>query len=282
MEEAHRRHEADAVRGAASACAQLGDCADGLHAATFARSRCARRARRRAGAAAGPRRPIACRCARDGVLVAARDRAGQRRARARARPSSRRCVRTSGASRRARLGRLEAGAGGDLLGRCLERDQEVRGDRGGGVVGGAVVVGELERRPCRALARARAPARAPRGWSPAMAQPRPRRSRRPRRRRRSGADGGRRPGRRRACERGERGGAARVAHERPRSATVAAAAAISASGTQSRIASPVRHLAAPGGPVDVRVPRPRSAGGRAPCRGGRCRPRPRVGGCFRS
>ena len=44
------------------------------------------------------------------------------------------------------LVRLQARAGGDPLGRRLERDQEVGGHRRGGVVGGAALVVDLERR----------------------------------------------------------------------------------------------------------------------------------------
>ena len=51
-------------------------------------------------------------------------------------------ARTSGTSAAA----VDAGARGEPLGGGLERDEEVRGDRGGGVVGGAVLVGDVDRR----------------------------------------------------------------------------------------------------------------------------------------
>ena len=65
-----------------------------------------------------------------------------KRIRLRAPPSSRRVRRTSGASSsrpRPRPSPIQ-----QLCSRLLERDQEVGGDRGGGVVGGARVLGHLE------------------------------------------------------------------------------------------------------------------------------------------
>ena len=87
------------------------------------------RRRRRAGAPPSPRR---------------RGRPGRSApARARAPPSSRRSR-----GRAAPAARLDAGGRGQALGGGLQRDEEVRGDRGGGVVGGAVLVGDLDGAPC--------------------------------------------------------------------------------------------------------------------------------------
>ena len=144
---------------------------------------------------------------------------------------------------------LEADGGADPLGRRLQRDQEVRGDRGGGVVGGAVRARRSRPGACRARGRdrRRAPGRA-------GCCRRPRR----RRRRKLGALGGDRHQRmqREGLVRRER----RPVRWRPSSgrragpgAMCAAAAAISASGTHSRTASaPCRRRAPrPSGPSDV-------------------------------
>ncbi len=75
-------------------------------------------------------------------------------------------LRTSGASR-SRAGRAPGRRRRPSLGGGLQRDQEVRGDRGGGVVGGAAVVGDLERAACPGSGPARV-AGVERGadWSP--------------------------------------------------------------------------------------------------------------------
>ena len=89
-----------------------------------------------------------------------------------------------GAHQRREQRAVDARGGGEPLRRALERDEEVRGDRGRRVVGGAVVVGDRAWRACRAARPARAPRRAPAAWS--------RRRRRPRRRtpaRRAARDG---------------------------------------------------------------------------------------------
>ena len=103
--------------------------------------------------------------------------------------------RSSGQQQRARLARLEAGAGGEPLGRRLERDQEVRGDRCRRVVGGAALVVDLERHHAEPRA---SPAAKPSasGWSRRWRSPR-RRTRPGRGRRRTSAAGAARTLRRR-------------------------------------------------------------------------------------
>ena len=110
--------------------------------------------REQLGRALGDRVALAC----DRRLVAARDRAGEGALGAERAPSSRRSRARAG---RARRGRRRAR--GEPLGGGLERDEEVRGDRGGGVVGGAVRVGDLDRRRGRGGARARSAT--PRAWA---------------------------------------------------------------------------------------------------------------------
>ena len=95
----------------------------------------------------------------DGGVVAARDRPVS----ARSGPSAAQfstVARTSGTS----SSRSTPAAAAMPLGGRLERDQEVRGDRRGGVVRGPVGLGDLDRVACRARGRARrrGPARA--GW----------------------------------------------------------------------------------------------------------------------
>ena len=163
----------------------------------------------------GARSATASRWRGDGGLVAAGDRAGERR---------------SGAVRgpvldawRARAGRasvaVHAGGRGQALGGGLERDEEVRGDRGGGVVGGAVLVGDVERAACPSARGERAGGgQRARRW---------RRRRRSRRRRTSAPAAG--DGHQRVQARTPRGapsdvepgGARAVADERGRGATAA-------------------------------------------------------------
>ena len=81
------------------------------------------------------RRPLA----RDRRLVAARDGPREGLLGARGRP----VLQRRAGERDEQLAR-DAGGGGEPLGGALERDEEVRGDRGGGVVGGAVGVGDLD------------------------------------------------------------------------------------------------------------------------------------------
>ena len=153
MEGAHRRDQADvrpARRSGASAARSSATVRTVFMPRTVARAPgCARRARRRAASSSGAASAIASRWRGHRGLVAARDGPGERRSGPSAAQFST-VRRTSGSEQRARVVGLEPGAGGDPLGRRLERDQEVRGDRGGGVVGGAGLVVDLERRPCRA------------------------------------------------------------------------------------------------------------------------------------
>ena len=125
----------------ASSSPQLRDCPHGLHAAiALVRSTSASKSGRSCGDAA----ETACRCA---VTVLSSPRAtgpGQRGRGAELDPvvhglPHERCEQA------ARLRRLEAGVARDLLRHRLERDQEVRRHGRGGVVGRALVVGQLER-----------------------------------------------------------------------------------------------------------------------------------------
>ena len=114
------------------------------------RPRRARRARRTAPSSSGVRSATASRCA---ATVASSPRATGPVS-ARAGPCAAQfstVARTSGTSG----SRVDAGRGGQALGRGLQRDQEVGGDRRGGVVGGAVLVGDLERAPCPGARRVR-------------------------------------------------------------------------------------------------------------------------------
>ena len=174
---------------------------------------CARPARRRGRAARAPPRRRRARWAATVGLVAARDRARERPLGAERRDVLDRAAHAAAASSSPRLVRLEARAGGDPLGRRLERDQEVGGHRGRGVVGGAALVVDLERRHAEPRARSAAKASAS-GVEPATAQPAPveARGRSVGRERleRVQAEGGGARGR----ERGQRGGAARVPDQR--------------------------------------------------------------------
>ena len=103
--------------------------------------------------------------ARDRRLVAAGDRAGERALGAERGPVLDRGAHERGEQRRGRRRRWRQALGG-----ALERDEEVRGDRGGRVVGGAVLVGDAQRahperaRPApRAVASARGVAAVDRG-----------------------------------------------------------------------------------------------------------------------
>ena len=176
-------------------------------------------------------------------------------------------------ARRARAGRAAArstpAVAASRSARALERDEEVRGDRGGGVVGGAVLVGDARRRASRALAPApRAIVeRARRGAgdrAPGAARARRRRAGRAP----SSAGAGEAPRGRRATSRPWRPSSGRRAARRRRRA---AAAAISPSGTHSSTTSAPRgSRAAAERAVDVER---RRRAGRRPgrCRGGRRR-----------
>ena len=172
MEGAHRRDEPDrapCAPGRGERVAQLADACGRPHAGTASR--------RRARVGTGGQRPGGVdqgveqgqqigRPLGDRVALARRPsprrpgppgRSG--RARGRAGPSSRPWRGPAGASSVA----AGAGARGEALGGRLERDQEVRGDRGGGVVGGAVLIGDLDGRMPSARASVSATASA-RGW----------------------------------------------------------------------------------------------------------------------
>ena len=200
MEEAHRGHERRRGSRPAQLAAQLRDCADGLHAAiALVRSTSASKRGRSWGEAA----EIACRCAVDGVLVPAGDRTGERRLGPERDPVLHRRAHER-REQAARLRRLEAGVARDLLGHRLERDQEVRRHRRGGVVGGALVVRQLERDHAEPLGdRARRLERLGRRARDRAADPAQVGGRR---RRRSAAGGSRR----RARRRGRPGGARRA------------------------------------------------------------------------
>ena len=281
MEGAHRRHEPDRAAGAPlgrERVAQLGDGADGPHAAHLApasaRVRSTSASNRRAAPGRGlrhrlraaPRRcasspratgPVSARSGPSAAqfsTVRAHERRQQLRAPRPARGRRRRRPRSAAAS---------------------SVTQEVRGDRGGGVVGGAARRRRSRTGACPAPRRARAANASASGVVPATAQPAPAKRGGRGRRRRSGAGAGRtrrprgaapapRAAWRRSC--GPRAGAA--------PATAAAAAAISASGTHSTTASQPRgHLAAPERALDVDAGRAQRG-----CEGGAeaagCRRRP--------
>ena len=147
---------------------------------------------------------------RDRGLVAARDRAGEGRLGAELGDVLDRLAHQR-REQRARLLRLEPGAAGDRLRGGLERHQEVRGHGGGGVVGGAALVVDLERRHAEPLGE--------------LGGERERLGRRARHGRAGAVEAHARvgeglervqPERRHAGvrQRGQRGGAARVAHQR--------------------------------------------------------------------
>ena len=146
MEAAHRRHEADRAALAArpaSAARSSALVADRPHAGTS--PRCGERPGalgerpvevEQLGRRLGDRLEVAL----DRRLVAARDRPGQRR-RAALGPVGGAAQRRAA---RAARGRPRSRSAEQLGRRLLERDQEVGGDRGGGVVGGALLFGDLE------------------------------------------------------------------------------------------------------------------------------------------
>ena len=142
MQRAHGGDEPHAA-GAAQRVAQLGHGAHGDHAGTFASSRvCSTitsKRREKLGRGLLDRGALG----RHRLLVAARDRPGQSALGPHRGPVLHRLAH----QRRQQLtglGRREVGPGGDSLGGGLEGDQEVRGHRGGGVVGGPAAVVDLE------------------------------------------------------------------------------------------------------------------------------------------
>ena len=92
------------------------------------------------GSRSAARSAIAARWRGDGRLVAAGDRPGERPLGPERGP-----VLDRRPHERDEQLAVDAGGAGEPLGGRLERDEEVRRDRGGGVVGGAVVVGDLDR-----------------------------------------------------------------------------------------------------------------------------------------
>ncbi len=169
VERAHGRDEADgraARRALGQRRAELGDGADDPHARTCASSRVASASASQRGSSSGARSATA---ARWRATVASSPRAigpGERAPR-RGGP-----VLDRGADERDEGGAVDARGRGEPLGGGLEGDEEVRGERGGGVVGGAVLVGDVDGRIPRRPASVGGGA-APAAWS-----------RRPRRRRR--------------------------------------------------------------------------------------------------
>ena len=117
--------------------AQLLDGPDRPHAAASTRDAATRASN--VSSRSGARSSIAASLARDRGFVAAGDGAGERVLRAVARPSSRARRGRAGRAARAARRRWPRAARPGPPG-----DQEVRGDRGGGVVGGAVLVGDLD------------------------------------------------------------------------------------------------------------------------------------------
>ena len=99
-------------------------------------------------------------------------RARSARARGRARPSSRPCCAPAGPAACAPGRARRPAPPAMLLGRRLQRDQEVGRDRGGGVVGGAAVVASSNGSMPRLSASSRATSSAA-GVEPAIAQPTP-------------------------------------------------------------------------------------------------------------
>ena len=214
---------------------------------------CARRAPRRRAPARGRDR-AAREVALDRRLVAAGDRAGER-VRRRARPSSRRCAGRAGRAARGRRRRRRL----EQLGRgLLEGDQEVGGDRRGGVVGGARLVVDRERphpEPVgqlgRELQRRRRGAGDRAGRAGEVGVAVGDRLQRVEREGFGAGGGARAEGVEAAWRRwcGRRSAAAASARRSP-----AAAASISASGTQSKTASaPSQAAAASSRPTDAHV-----------------------------
>ena len=270
MEGAHRRDEPDRAAGAARSASAARSSAT-VRIVLMPAARRPRASARRVGERVEERRAgrasRSATAARWRATVASSPRAiGPVSARcgAAARPSSRRVARTSGTSSCA----VDAGGRGEALGGALERDEEVRGDRGGGVVGGAVLVGDLDRAHAERARRARvAAAQRARGACRRRRAPAPANGAAPRRRSRSSAGAGRSPrGRRgrRALWRPSSGRrAARGRDRRGRRGDLAVGDA-----QQDDVGARRRRAAAERAPTRAR---PRAARRRAPCRAGRRR-----------
>ena len=119
----------------------------------------------RSGAALGDRVALG----RDRRLVAARDRAGEGPLRAEPRP-----VLDRRPDERDEQRTVDAGAGGEPLGRRLERDEEVRRDRRRRVVGRPVGLGDLDRPHPERVGEPARERRARAGWSRRSPRRRPR------------------------------------------------------------------------------------------------------------
>ena len=202
-----RRGSAQRARAARRRCARV--LMPRASAASAPARAWRRRARRRGASSSGARSATAARWRGDGRLVAAGDRAGER-----ALGPVRGPVVDGRAHERDERLAVQA-APTQPLGGPLERDEEVRGDRRGGVVGGAVVVGDRERASGPSAAASAAGERRGRGrWC--------RRPRRARRRSRApvGRDGHQRVQRKASCggQRRQRGRAGAVADEAARAA----------------------------------------------------------------
>ena len=146
MESAHRRHEADnasSPAGFEQSRAQLRRGTKRPHAATtFGRAspRVACTMASNSGSSSGTALRDRRSLARHRGLIAAHHRAGQRALAAERGP-----VLDRGPDERDEQFAVGAGRGGQLLGGGLERDEEVRRHRRGGVVGGAMLIGDLDR-----------------------------------------------------------------------------------------------------------------------------------------
>ena len=167
MEGAHRRHQADRAARAPwleQLGPEPGHRADHLHAGWASRSPAAASARvavtssSNSGTRSGATSSTAARCR---ATVASSPRAtGPVSARFRAQPGP---VLDGRAHERHEQFALDTHAGGDSLGRRLERHQEVGGDRRGGVIGGPVLVGDLDGTHSEGLGERRGQRQRPRG-----------------------------------------------------------------------------------------------------------------------
>ena len=168
VQRAHRRDEADrAVAARLERRPDVGDRPAGPHATATVASA----STRYIGSSSGRVARIASQVPLDRLPVAALDRAGQLEA-VLDRPPHQRVERLGRRSRR-----LEQRAG-----RVAERDEVVGGDRGAGVVGGAILVGERERAQAEGLGEPGRDARAPRRSRPSRPPRRRRAAPAPRRR----------------------------------------------------------------------------------------------------
>ena len=170
MQRAHRRHQPDrpaVAAGGGERLAQLELVSGDVHRCSLGgvRRGCARRAPRRGRVSSGAASRSASRCR---STVASSPRAiGPVSAPAPRSDQLAAVRRTSGASSSRRV--LDPGPLEQLGRRLLQRDEEVGGDRGGGVVGGAVVVVDRERAHPEALGERRGRSRERPASEPAIA-----------------------------------------------------------------------------------------------------------------